>query len=619
MVRHPIRRFFELSVLYIVIIFGIFALQFRSRSVISKNFGALRLTISQNTTDNAEFPYADNFQVSLKGLTVFSNKSEHIKVTHSNGKIQDVIFTNFQQLSPNSVKLFFTHDISLICESSGENNDNLVISANFSPEYINLILPYSHSGNHTITELKDNYAILRSKDLQSIISAPFITADTISFFQNQRVVSYAPYNPDKAFSFTQLATLSAAQTEAFNGFSSQITNKILLSFVNFPDTADELAVSSYIAIMAKQGKYIEAINNIPTSYKNGTRRTYLTAPQLNNLEEMNKNLIMYNENMTYKMNHAFSTNSFDIFEVNKLYEFLYRQNTETIEKLLNLPVNNTTNIPTLEQAIGILETYCYICNKIPSLTSKLQTTALIALKIIEQACSYKDNILILQDNNQIVPITTAIKAGCALKSYGELTKASHFISSGYLLIISHSQLQSQYDINTLGYIYTTLNKDNSFIPHEVVLKPNSKNKFWAWTIAEDLTCSVDNEGTISIVTTFPQGTSHYMILTGIEPFTSIEIYGMPFRTDHRFENYNSSGYIYNAKTKSLLLKQRHKGSKETIRLYYKPKAEQSVKSSTKNDQNNEDSTKEESETTPPTSIESDSSTNIQDNSTQNTQ
>jgi hypothetical protein len=44
---------------------------------------------------------------------------------------------------------------------------------------------------------------------------------------------------------------------------------------------------------------------------------------------------------------------------------------------------------------------------------------------------------------------------------------------------------------------------------------------------------------------------------------------MKFRTDPRFETYNSSGYVYNARTKTLFLKYRHKSETEIVKLIYK--------------------------------------------------
>ena len=71
----------------------------------------------------------------------------------------------------------------------------------------------------------------------------------------------------------------------------------------------------------------------------------------------------------------------------------------------------------------------------------------------------------------------------------------------------------------------------------------------------------------TIVLDFPQGDSHYVIINGVAPFKSIEIYGLSFRTDYRFETYNSSGYVYDSKTNTLFLKYRHKAGTEIVNLY----------------------------------------------------
>jgi hypothetical protein len=44
---------------------------------------------------------------------------------------------------------------------------------------------------------------------------------------------------------------------------------------------------------------------------------------------------------------------------------------------------------------------------------------------------------------------------------------------------------------------------------------------------------------------------------------------MSFRTDPRFETYNSSGYVYKRPSETLLLKSRHKTEFEKVRLVYK--------------------------------------------------
>ena len=59
-------------------------------------------------------------------------------------------------------------------------------------------------------------------------------------------------------------------------------------------------------------------------------------------------------------------------------------------------------------------------------------------------------------------------------------------------------------------------------------------------------------------------------LKGIPAFQQIFIYDMAFRTDPRFETYNSSGYVYKSDSQTLLLKSRHKSENENIRMSYTP-------------------------------------------------
>ena len=58
-----------------------------------------------------------------------------------------------------------------------------------------------------------------------------------------------------------------------------------------------------------------------------------------------------------------------------------------------------------------------------------------------------------------------------------------------------------------------------------------------------------------------------MIIRGIRPFYRIQVYGIDFRSDPRFEIYNSSGYVYDERTRTLLLKIKHKKDDEDIVLF----------------------------------------------------
>ncbi len=575
MTRHPIRKFFLLALIYTIIIFGIFTLQFRNRSVFSENFGVLRLTLSENKAQDSSIKYSDKFIVSCRGITLYSDNDSHIQVTYSNGTKASPAFTDWKKISDTSFELFFSDNISLIFEATGPEHKSLSTSAKMPASVKELSIPYSYSGSYTITELTDTKAILRSKELYTILASPLLTKNRIAFLQNKTVTTYSEYNPVQAFTFASVSDLSTEQDTLYQQFIRQIRSVTASIPASELETSDENTVSAYLAEFGRQGRFAEGVANIPSSFKTGTKRTYLTAPQLNNLASMQRSLTMYNENLAYRMNLTFSKASLDIFEVDNLHAFLMRQSSETAAKLLRLPSEHPELIPTIMQASGIIQTYSSLSEASSKLKDYLAPAVETSLKIIQDNCSMQDGLIYLTENSSPVSLIKAAHIASALLDYGHVSNNPMYANVAKLILLAHKG--SQLDSATAASLYMLLEKDNHYIPHEIILRSGGKPMFWAWTIAKSMTCSYDaTEEVLTFTAEFPQDENHYMILTGIEPFRNIEIYGMQFRTDPRFETYNSSGYVYNAKTKTLLLKYRMRQPKEVIRLSYKAPQETPV-------------------------------------------
>ncbi|MCR5763730.1 MAG: OmpA family protein, partial [Treponema sp.] len=97
------------------------------------------------------------------------------------------------------------------------------------------------------------------------------------------------------------------------------------------------------------------------------------------------------------------------------------------------------------------------------------------------------------------------------------------------------------------------------------------NPVWAWTCSSGISYKTAPDGVVSITLDFPLENSQYIIITGVPTFHSqIEIQKLRFRTDPKFETYNSSGYAYDEAKKTLFLKSRHKSKTELIRLFCDP-------------------------------------------------
>ncbi|MDR1388836.1 MAG: hypothetical protein LBJ31_02540, partial [Treponema sp.] len=90
---------------------------------------------------------------------------------------------------------------------------------------------------------------------------------------------------------------------------------------------------------------------------------------------------------------------------------------------------------------------------------------------------------------------------------------------------------------------------------------------WAWTAATELGALVDG-GVLDIAVTFPAGETHYMLIRGIRPFTTLQLHGTNYPPDSQFERYDNSGWVYSGSEQTLMVKLRHRTQVEHIRIQY---------------------------------------------------
>jgi hypothetical protein len=95
------------------------------------------------------------------------------------------------------------------------------------------------------------------------------------------------------------------------------------------------------------------------------------------------------------------------------------------------------------------------------------------------------------------------------------------------------------------------------------------NSVWTWTAASTATATFNAENNmLDISVAFPRGETHYMLIRGIRPFSQLQLYNIPYRTDPRFENYDSSGWAYSPSEQTLMVKMKHQLPTEHIQIYY---------------------------------------------------
>ena len=576
MLRHPVKKIFGLTILYSIIIIGIFVLQFKNESVISRNIGLLRISVAQSQDAQGKTALKNSLQVSFKGISFTADDATPAVLTLTDNQEQkNLTLTRWSQSSPLAYTFCFDNDTELTFSVTDTSQKaGLFVSAKLPENAAGLSLTYKTESGFAVTEQTKNRQIVSSKNAVYVMNAPEINQDMFSFSKANSLVSYAIYEPETRFTFRSVSAETPLSTvDAYENTLRRLSASIMnISAATMQDSAifTENTAIAYIAEMAAHKRYQEALDKIPESVRRGSRRTYVSAPYFDSLITMNQSLTMVNNNMAEMVKNALAQKNLDIFTVASIADYMLRE--ESSSSILNLAVMISTLPefkPTLSQATGIISVYLALAKKQSFLAEKMEYAIPTCLITIENHCSFSNDVIHLTEKDMGVSFLQALDTGKTLMDYGSYISSAEYEICGRLIINSAFSQTNEHDIRTLAEAYPILMSDNPFYPHYTIIGRSGNKKVWAWTCAEDITYveSADHrEATITI--TFPQNETHYVILKEIKPFTNINIYGIAFHTDPRFESYNSSGYVYNEQTRTLFLKSRHKADKEVIRLTF---------------------------------------------------
>ncbi len=568
MARHLVRKFFGLIVLYIIIIFGIFAIQFRREMSIFQNFQSLTLRlsgISSQTVEN-ETELSNNFRISGNGVVIFASESNPLLLQDISGDSTPLELQDWEQLSDNSFSLMFSDDVSLTFET--EEKGFKVLST--LPEISDtIIIPYQAENSFTITDMFNNEVLVKSKEQTFSLNAGSVT--TNAFLLSGNTTSLAQvfeYVETQKFSFNDVLAMENASQVVLDTFVSQAKNHIVRSFENLQgDINNEKFVAAYVAEMALQGQYTDAIERVPASFKGGNNRTYFTAPYFNTLVAMNQTLIMENENISFSMDYSLERGLLDVFTVENFPIFLLQQRTSEIEEILSMPATITNFSPTLQEAVGILNTYIVLAERLPTFAQLLSPVLETCIAVIEDSTTLEGSLLSLSFNDEIEDAFFLAKTGFVLREYGSLSSRAELEAAGTMLQVSSLQNTASIDAVRLSQMYPYIIANNPYYPHADVLGYNNEIPVWMWNIIPEKAYVRDSDGTVTMNFDFPVTAIYHSIIIGIEPFSGVEIYDLDYATDPRFETYNAPGYVYQEETGTLLLRYRQRSEVEEMKLF----------------------------------------------------
>ena len=566
-----LKKALGLLIVDIVIIIGIFVLQFRTDSNIIKKFGGLQVTLAQTENGNTS-TLKNTLRVSYNGLNIFCDDQTPALLINNQNEKTALELINWSNEKDGQFKFYFTNNVELTASiSSEEANANFLLTASLPEDALSLSIPFKFTSNTKVTsEESDHIVIAGKKDFWEVL-AHSISDNRLNLSPLESTVSYSVFTETKKFSFEAVADLPIANSLTFQKNIDTYKNNLISAYkANSSESiVSEQVAISYIAAMAERGNYAQAVEEIPQSLRRGKQRTFLSAPYFGSLEDMNTQLEESIKDYERRITESALTGNIDIFTVNNIAAYIcMHPQQSTARTLLQKVATSNLKEATIAQVTGIIQVYVTLEKLNPDYASILKPAMEDCIERITEACSFDNNVLTISENDTFLSVIQALETGMAILRYGILADNSILQKAGYVLVNSYLAEASSFDLRTLANLFPILAYDNVYLPHFEIIKVAGSTPVIAWTCAKSVIYEKEADGSSSLIIEFFEGQTNYLICRGIPQFTKIYIYDMLYRTDPRFETYNSSGYVYKQNTNTLLLKSRHKTEKETVRFEF---------------------------------------------------
>lgn len=571
MYTNSLKKFCTLTVIYAVLIVGIFVIQFKNDSIISEKIGNIHLTLLESVSEDNKVSLKNKMNLLYNGINFYVSDEQPATITVANSK-RPISLIGWNKINNLSCELLFTNDVKLkISVSDDTPKAHFSIVSQLPSNVRELNIPYNISTGSSVLLETDSKIHLENKKNSWELMASKIEDEKVVFTQKENNVSLSYIDLTRSFSFANVASMEQGSETNYINYVEDFKNALISGFrQNLSlNQFTEQEVVSYVAAMAEKGRYVEAINSIPVEFRNSSSRTYLSAPYFNSLERMNNLLQRQMQQYEDMINHALDAGVLDVFNVNNLSDYMcMHPGSEKIRKLLTDTANSDLQGIPLIHATGILKVYSELYEKNKTLADLLNGAVAECINKIEKQCAIDGEVITMSENGQFLSVVRAVQIGSVLLNYAKVTSNSSLEGAARMIVNSYLKNASSFDVKTLADLYPIIVTNNKYYPHYEIMTFDNGKAVWAWTCANNIGYENDNNGTITLSIDFPVGYTHYLIINGIMDFESIYIYDLKFRTDHRFETYNSSGYVYKRDTETLLLKSRHKSEIENIRLVY---------------------------------------------------
>ena len=600
--KHKSSRMIALTISYILIIFGIFVIQFTIGKTFYYTIGAMTVSGRDEVDETGNRTPLLPLHIVSNGLDFYITDQTPLTAKTSNN--EDITLKvleykknedSFSVVCSNGVLIDFNSYLS-------ETIATVRISVSMPSEIETVYFPWKLTQSARL-ERQDGQIFLRYGKDRFIFRGGhgFGNSDDTSelphliLSSSKKTAIYETYVQSESLDFDSIFRLPIATEEEYNKTKQLFREKALEYFSNVISSRNynEELLTAYIAEKTFNGEYAKALVYAPASLLPKEKRTYISTTFYGNLAQNDKSLAAYHKKKLSGIELGIARAETSVFDRVSLIPFLINNSRVNLISALEKMASNAKQEDLNSfLAAGLLEAAMDYAFYFPNKQNIFMENSEKYENVLKDSLISIDNGLYISSDKKTIDTEKTLQAASILIRYGnsypdkDSWKAvgQALYSSIFSLGGNSSSLPASFDIQgdkakKLGLmandalilhaekLYPVAIKDNPHYPHEESLALKAEPGIWAWTSAHDINVLKNDAKIFSFRISAKTGDTHYMIIRGIRPFYRIQVYGIDFRSDPRFEIYNSSGYVYDERTRTLLLKMKHKKDDEDIVLF----------------------------------------------------
>ncbi len=542
-----------------------------------------------------------NVKLSVPGLTINLSK-EPITVLDSEGTISSANLTGYKS-TESGFTLSFSN--SLIMSISTNESESIIFNIEYSGESLNtLILPVKFMSDlHQVSYLpcfsytvsSTNYIVAaKSGSVFDLTAGSLIlpitdnsASVTIDKIGDKDPLQYYFFG-DKGPVPTDIyeSTVENFISTAYEGwrtgrFNSGTGEWILADGTN---GFDNNLLTSFISESLKRGRLAQIANIVDAVNNKEDYFTFLSATFSGNIVNTNSLRRTIDDALKKRISTAAKTGDISLFYETNLMQELSWISSSALFRDFSKFVSSIDLGTRFEPAVltGMIEVYMASVKAESDQSDLMRLFSIIEEQIFPSLTRINNGLFLAGGKESLFDTLLTIRTGFALYEIGKIESNTLFETIGRSMIVSVLLLSDDSGLipefidregkfhgnNYFGAdtLYPNL-ISNEYYPHVVNFKGTAGTDISVWTAANTVSY-ISNKNTSVFEFTYPRGGVHHVVIKGVEPFTNLQMNGINWNSDKRFQYY-SSGWVYDREEKTLYVKITQKRIKEKIVLNYR--------------------------------------------------